>query len=79
MVTTPASSTTSVAMSATTTSAVRTSFMAAGIAPRPRPGQRHFARERPAPVARLADDIAAQLALPLDTEAPMPAGFVAVG
>ncbi|MEE8504726.1 MAG: LysR substrate-binding domain-containing protein, partial [Kiloniellales bacterium] len=34
---------------------------------------------RPAPVARLADDIAAQLALPLDTEAPMPAGFAAVG
>ncbi len=32
---------------------------------------------QPAPAARLADDIAAQLALPLDTEAPMPAGFVA--
>ena len=34
---------------------------------------------QPAPAARLAADIAAQLALPLDTEAPMPAGFVAVG
>ncbi len=34
---------------------------------------------QPAPVARLADDIAAQLALPLDGAAHMPAGFAAVG
>ncbi len=34
---------------------------------------------RPAPAARLAEDIAAQLALPLDTEAPMPAGLAAAG
>ncbi len=34
---------------------------------------------QPAPVARLAEDIAAQLGLPLDTEAPMPAGFATAG
>jgi len=32
---------------------------------------------QPAPVARLAEDIAAQLALPLHTETPMPASFAA--
>ncbi len=32
---------------------------------------------QPAPVARLAEDIAAQLALPLHTETPMPAGLAA--
>ena len=35
--------------------------------------------EREEVVARLAEDIAAQLALPLDAEPPMPAGFAAVG
>ncbi len=34
---------------------------------------------QPAPAARLAEDIVAQLALPLDTAAPMPAGLVAAG
>ena len=34
---------------------------------------------RPAPAARLVEDIAAQLALPLDTEASMPAGLAAAG
>ncbi len=37
------------------------------------------AGNQPAPAARLADDIAAQLALPLDTEAPMLAGFARMG
>ena len=34
---------------------------------------------QPAPAARLADDIAAQLALPLEAEVRMPAGLVGVG
>ncbi len=37
------------------------------------------AGNQPAPAARLAEDIAAQLALPLEAEAPMPAGFVRMG
>jgi hypothetical protein len=34
---------------------------------------------QPAPAARLAEDIAAQLALPLEGNTVMPAGFAAAG